>query len=134
MLYRTASPSELLPKKEMKKSKMMKKSDLIGFYLKRKGILIGFLDASSHLSKRVYPSVGPSIRWSVGPLVRPSVRPSVRLAGFKPKSDLTSINAPAQRAVYTALLQKHYGRTDRPTDGRTDPRTDGRTNPLIEMR
>ena len=30
-----------------------------------------FLDASSHLYKRVCPSVGPSIRWSVCPSVRP---------------------------------------------------------------
>ena len=53
MLYRTASPSELLPKKEMKKSKMMKKSDLIGFYLKRKGILIGFLIGCSEIVSKL---------------------------------------------------------------------------------
>ena len=32
-----------------------------------------FLDASSHLYKRVCPSVRPSVRRSVGPSVRPSV-------------------------------------------------------------
>ena len=32
-----------------------------------------FLDASSHLYKRVCPSVGPSVRPSVGPSVRRSV-------------------------------------------------------------
>ena len=37
-----------------------------------------FLDASSHLYKRVCPSVGRSI----GPSVRPSVRPSVGLPFF----------------------------------------------------
>ena len=35
---------------------------------------IHFLDAFSHLYKRVCPSVGPSD----GPSVRPSVRPSIR--------------------------------------------------------
>ena len=35
-----------------------------------------FLDASSHLYKRVCPSVRPSVRPSVGPSVRPSVRMS----------------------------------------------------------
>ena len=41
-----------------------------------------------------------TIRGFVRPSVRPSVRGSVRWSGvseFKPKSDLTSINAPAQR-------------------------------------
>ena len=37
-----------------------------------------FLDASSHLYKRVCPSVRPSVGPSVGPSVRRSVRPSVR--------------------------------------------------------
>ena len=32
----------------------------------------GFLDAFSHLYKRVCPSVGPSVRPSVGPSVRRS--------------------------------------------------------------
>ena len=45
-----------------------------------------FLDAISHLYKRVYPSVrpsvGPSIRRSVRPSVRPSVGPSVRPSHF----------------------------------------------------
>ena len=36
-----------------------------------------FLNAFSHLYKRVCQSVGPSVRRSVGPSVRPSVRPSV---------------------------------------------------------
>ena len=44
---------------------------------KKPGLL--FLDASSHLYKRVCPSVGPS----VGPLVRPSVRWSVGHAFVK---------------------------------------------------
>ena len=37
-----------------------------------------FLDASTHLYKRVCPSVGPSVGPSVRPLVRRWVRPSVR--------------------------------------------------------
>ena len=37
-----------------------------------------FLDASSHLYKRVCPSVRRSVRPSVRRSVRPSVRPSVR--------------------------------------------------------
>ena len=37
-----------------------------------------FLDASSHLYKRVCPSVGPSVGPSVRPSVGLSVRPSVR--------------------------------------------------------
>ena len=37
----------------------------------------GFLDASSHLYKRVCPSVRPSVRPSIGLSVRPSVRRSV---------------------------------------------------------
>ena len=41
-------------------------------------IIFQFLDASSHLYKRVCPSVGPSVRPSVGPSVGPSVRRSVR--------------------------------------------------------
>ena len=37
-----------------------------------------FLDAPSHLYKRVCPSVRPSVRRAVGPSVRRSVTPSLR--------------------------------------------------------
>ena len=48
---------------------------------------------------RVCPSVG----WSVGPSVHRSVT-RFFIAEFKPKSDLTSINAPAQRSLLLAGL------------------------------
>ena len=48
-----------------------------------------FLVADTQLYKRLCPSV----RRSIGPWVGPS-----RVSEFKPKSDLTSINAPAQRS------------------------------------
>ena len=52
----------------------MKKNAVLSFFrgkgrYKECGINLKFLDASSHLYKRVCPSVGPS----VGPSVRPSV-------------------------------------------------------------
>ena len=51
----------------------------------------------SHAHVTLYE--GLSVRPSVGPSVRLSVRNAFFLtAEFKPKSDLTSINAPAQRA------------------------------------
>ena len=46
----------------------------------RLGVL-KFLDAPSHLYKRVCPSVRPSVRPSVCPSVRPSVRRSVGPSG-----------------------------------------------------
>ena len=62
-----------------------------------------FLVTHTWLYMRVCPSVSRSVRWSVGGSVGRSVGRSVGLpffltAEFKSKSDLTSINAPAQRA------------------------------------
>ena len=48
-------------------------------------------------NKRLYKRLCPSVRPSVCPSICPSVRPS-GISEFKPKSDLTSINAPAQRS------------------------------------
>ena len=47
-----------------------------------------FLDASSHLYKRVCPSVRWSVRRSVGRSVRPSVRPSVTRFFSNPRKRL----------------------------------------------
>ena len=59
-----------------------------------------FLDASSHLYKRVCPSVGPS----VGPSVRPSVGPSVRDAFVKIAENGLMQDEDASYVVYTALF------------------------------
>ena len=48
------------------------------------------------VNKRIYKRLCPSVRWSIGPSVGLLVRP-LPIKEFKPKSDLTSINAPAQR-------------------------------------
>ena len=80
-----------------------------------------FLVTNKRLYSRVCPSVGRSVRRSVRPSVRrsvrrsirPSVGPSVRgpscvflNAEFKPKSNLTSINAPAQRSrLYVSCIR-----------------------------
>ena len=73
-------------------------------------------DVFSHAQVTLYE--GLSVRPSVGRSVRRSVRPSpvFFIAEFKPKSDLTSINAPAQRlrliwsymVVYLALFLTHF--------------------------
>ena len=58
-----------------------------------------FLVANKQLYIRVCPSIGPSVGPSVGLSIVPSFRHAFFLtAEFKPKSDLTSINAPAQRS------------------------------------
>ena len=74
---------------------MLKKDVRIVFVIgeaARAGVDCNFVfDTSSHLEKRVCPSVGPSVGpWSM-------VSRFFLTAEFKPKSDLTSINAPAQR-------------------------------------
>ena len=51
-----------------------------------------FLDASSHLYKRVCPSVGPSVRPSVRPSVGRSVRPRVTLSSKTGKSMILIAN------------------------------------------
>ena len=63
-----------------------------------------FLVANKRLYKRLCPSVSPSVRPSVRGSVGPWVRRS-RVSEFKPKSDLTSINAPAQRS---RLIRRVY--------------------------
>ena len=87
-----------------------------------------FLDASSHLYKRLCPSVRPSVgrlvgwsvgppfldasshlykrcfRPSVGPSVGPSVRPSVRNAFVKIAENGVMQDEGASRAVYPALF------------------------------
>ena len=62
-----------------------------------------FLDASSHLYKRVCPSV----RWSVRPSVRPLVRPLVRNAFVKIAENGVIQDGDASYVVYTALLVVH---------------------------
>ena len=55
-----------------------------------------FLDASSHLYKRVCPSVGPT--------VRPLVRPSVHTAFVKIAENGVMQDGDASYVVYTALF------------------------------
>ena len=65
-----------------------------------------FLDASSHLYKRVCPSVSLSLSVgrSVGPSVRPSVRRSVRDAFVKIAENGLMQDEDASYVVYTALF------------------------------
>ena len=68
----------------------------------------GFLDAPSHLYKRLCPSVGPSVGPSVRPSVRPSVGPYVPCYFWRWKEPILG----ASCAVYPALLQKFPSRDD----------------------
>merc|ERR1712228_199687 len=70
------------------------------FSMRKHSVVINFLDASSHLYKRVCPSIRPS----VGPPVRPSVRPSVRNAFVKIAENGVMQDEGASRAVYPALF------------------------------
>ena len=50
--------------------------------MENQGHVFRVLDASTHLYKRLCPSVGPSVRRSVRPSIGPSIGPSVRKVFF----------------------------------------------------
>ena len=67
-----------------------------------------FLDASSHLYKRVCPSVRPSVGPSVRRSVRPSVRPSVRNPFF-PNSRKRLFSAAEMDGIDLAVTRGEEG-------------------------
>ena len=62
-----------------------------------------FLDASTHLYTRVYPSIRRLVRRSVHPLVRRSVCPSVRQFNFRQKQEnlIFLITSVTEEAYYS---------------------------------
>ena len=94
-----------------------------------------FLDAFSHLYKRVCPSVGPSVRRSVRRSVGHTRVEIPQKCCFRPKLLAVVLVKNGTFAWFQLVCDRRTdGRTDGPTDGPTDGRTDGRTHPLIEMR
>ena len=74
-----------------------------------------FLDAPSHLYKRVSPSVGPSVHQLVGPSVRPLVRLSVRRSV---RRSVTPSRRMLRRVFGLVELQTRRGRMSCRSQGR----------------